>query len=78
MKNRFYISIFVALFPLIVVAQASGGQIRRPNQNHQNNPSNGQRRLPANIINNHEYVDFGLSVDIRTCSWKSERKQVIQ
>jgi hypothetical protein len=68
MKNRFYISILVALFPLIVVAQASGGQICRPSQPHQNNQSNSQRRLPANIINNHEYVDLGLSVKWATCN----------
>ena len=55
-------------FPLLAMAQASGGQIRRPNQNHQNNPSNGQRRLPANKINNHEYVDLGLSVKWATCN----------
>ena len=29
MKNWFYILILVALFPLVVVAQASGGQISR-------------------------------------------------
>jgi hypothetical protein len=60
--------ILLLVFPLLAMAQASGGQIRRPSQFHQNNQSNSQRRLPANIINNHEYVDLGLSVKWATCN----------
>lgn len=68
MRNRFYIAIILILIPLTALAQASGGQIRRPSQPHQNNQSNSQRRLPANKINNHEYVDLGLSVKWATCN----------
>jgi hypothetical protein len=67
MKKLLLFIVLVAI-PLLAIAQASGGQIRRPSQPHQNNQSNSQRRLPANIINNHEYVDLGLSVKWATCN----------
>lgn len=66
--KKFFLYIVLVAFPLLASAQASGGQISRPSQPHQNNQSNSQRRLPANIINNHEYVDLGLSVKWATCN----------
>ena len=66
--KKLYLFIVLVAFPLLAMAQASGGQIRRPSQTHQNNQSNSQRRLLANKINNHEYVDLGLSVKWATCN----------
>ncbi len=47
MKKKVVIAIFGLLFPLMISAQASGGQIRRPNrvkQARSNTPSNNRQR----------------------------------
>ena len=66
--KKLLLFIVLVSFPLLAMAQASGGQIRRPNRTNQNEQTNRQRRLPANKINNHEYVDLGLSVKWATCN----------
>lgn len=68
MRYRFYILIITLLFPLVVFAQASGGQIRRPNRVQQNERNNRSHNLPPNRVYNHEYVDMGLSVKWATCN----------
>ena len=53
------------LFPLTIIAQASGGQIRRPNRVQQTEQRSRQHN---NTRNNHEFVDLGLSVKWATCN----------
>lgn len=65
MRNRIYIFILVTLFPLLVVAQASGGQIRRNTQVKPIKPSckklpNAEKdRIIQDIISNMVYVEGG-------------------
>ena len=53
---------------LMAFAQASGGQIRRPNRVQPNERSSRPHNTTLNRINNHEYVDLGLSVKWATCN----------
>ena len=62
MRNRFYILILVMLFPLIMAAQASGGQIRRSvstknTANKVKNQNTSQKKyLPVNMEPNTYYL----------------------
>ena len=53
---------------LMAFAQASGGQIRRPNRVQPNERSSRPHNTTLNRISNHEYVDLGLSVKWATCN----------
>ena len=66
MSIRLIISICCMSFSMMALAQASGGQIRRANRlNEQGRHSHSSA---TNKINNHEFVDLGLSVKWAKCN----------
>lgn len=66
------ISLLIILFPVLVMAQASGGQIRRNTSNgNVNSVRNPKRSINYSCTgkeNGHEYVDLGLSVKWAACN----------
>jgi hypothetical protein len=64
MKKYLFTALFI-LTPILSLAQASGGQIRRPNHVQQTEQRSRQHN---NTRNNHEFVDLGLSVKWATCN----------
>lgn len=71
MKKTIYITLFI-LLPVYVLAQASGGQIKR---NAQKQKTTSVKNVSKSVgygytgkENGHEYVDLGLSVKWATCN----------
>ena len=56
MRNRFYIAIILILIPLAALAQASGGQIRRPVKKQ--STSRQRNDLNSSTVNNNNNVDL--------------------
>ena len=56
MRNRFYIAIILILIPLTALAQASGGQIRRPVKKQ--STSRQRNDLNSSTVNNNNNVDL--------------------
>lgn len=73
--KRYIVILVTLMVPLTIYSQSSGGQIRRPNQTNHNSQSNSQRRLSSHKINNHDYVDLGLSVKWATCNIGASKPQ---
>lgn len=72
MKKTIMISFLIGLCPLMALAQASGGQIKRnttkQNRTHVKKVSNNFSHGYSGKENGHEYVDLGLSVKWATCN----------
>jgi len=71
MKKIIYIILFM-MVPILAMAQASGGQIKRstskPNTNSSKKTNNPVSYGYTGKENGHEYVDLGLSVKWATCN----------